>query len=169
MSLKTPRLILKPHGVDDFDDSFALWSDPDIVRHITGQPQSREAVWQRLLRYAGLWSLLGYGYWAVFERDGGRFVGEVGLADFHRDIDWGENAPECGWVISPRVQGRGYATEAVAAAFDWRDRALPGKRTVCLISPTNGASLRIAAKAGFRYFRDADYHGPVQLFERITT
>jgi RimJ/RimL family protein N-acetyltransferase len=160
---------LRPHGVGDFDDSFALWSDPDITRHISGQPQSREAVWQRLLRYAGLWSLLGYGYWAVFERDGGRFVGEVGLADFHRDIDWHGDAPECGWVISPRAQGRGYATEAVVAALDWRDRKLAGKRTVCLISPNNGASLRIAAKVGFRYFSDADYHGPVQLYERITT
>ncbi len=103
----------------------------------------------------------------MLERDGGGFVGEVGLADFHRDIDWDGNAPECGWVISPRVQGRGYASEAVAAALDWRDRKLAGRRTVCLISPNNGASLQIASKLGFRHFRDADYHGPVQLFERV--
>ena len=158
--------MLRPHGVGDFEASFALWSDPDITRFISGQPQTREAVWQRLLRYAGLWSLLGYGYWAAFERDGGRFVGEVGLADFHRPIDWRGAAPECGWVISPHFQGRGYATEAVAGALDWRDRTLPGNRTVCLIGPGNAASLRIAAKCGFRHFHDTDYHGPVQLFER---
>ena len=157
----------------DFDASFALWSDPEITRHISGQPQTREAVWQRLLRYVGLWALLGYGYWAVFERDGG-FIGEVGLADFHRNIDWTSaghqgDAPECGWVISPSAQGRGYAGEAVAAALDWRDRSLPGNRTVCLVGPGNVASLRIAAKCGFRHFGDADYHGPVQLFERVTT
>lgn len=162
-------MILRPHGLSDFDDSFALWSDPEITRHISGQPQTREAVWQRLLRYAGLWSLIGYGYWAVCERDTGRFVGEVGLADFHRDIDWGEDAPECGWVISPRAQGRGYATEAAAAALAWRDRMLPGRRTVCMIGAENGASLRIAHKCGFRHFRDADYHGPVQLFERVVS
>ena len=155
--------------MSDFDDSFALWSDPEITRHISGQPQTREAVWQRLLRYAGLWSLLGYGYWAVCDRDGGRLVGEVGLADFHRDIDWSGEAPECGWVISPHAQGRGYASEAVTAALAWRDRILPGARTVCLIGPGNGASLRIAEKCGFRHFRDADYHGPVQLFERVTS
>jgi len=122
----------------------------------------------RLLRYGGLWTMLGYGFWTVRERDTGRFVGEVGLADFHRDVDWGPaDPPECGWVLAPHAQGRGYATEAVAAALDWRDQYLPGSRTVCMISETNLASLRVADKCGFRSFRAADYHGPVTLFERV--
>ncbi len=120
----------------------------------------------RLLRYGGLWSIIGYGFWAVCERDTGRFVGEVGLADFHREVDWGDD-PECGWVMAPAVHGRGYATEAVMAALDWRDRHLPGTRTVCMINDANVASLRVAGKCGFGFFRDADYHGPVKLFERI--
>ena len=124
----------------------------------------------RLLRYGGLWSLLGYGYWVVRERETGRFVGEVGLADFHRNLDWGPNSestPECGWALAPHAHGRGYATEAITAALDWRDRNLPGTRTVCLIDPDNTASLKVADKCGFRFFRDADYHGPVKLFERV--
>ncbi len=137
----------------------------------------------RLLRYGGLWAILGYGFWTVRERDTDRFVGEVGLADFHRDVDWGpadppaqsspaqsspaQSSPECGWVLAPHAQGRGYATEAVTAALAWRDQYLPGSRTVCMISETNLASLRVADKCGFRFFRDADYHGPVKLFERI--
>jgi RimJ/RimL family protein N-acetyltransferase len=137
------------------------------VRHISGKPATREEAWMRLLRYGGLWSIIGYGFWAVRERDTGRFVGEVGLADFHRDIDWGAD-PECGWVLAPWAQGRGYATEAVTAALDWRDRHLPGARTVCMISEDNPASLRVAGKCGFRFVRDADYHGPVKLFERAT-
>jgi len=136
-----------------------------VVRHISGKPATREDAWMRLLRYGGLWAILGYGFWAVFERDGGRFVGEVGLADFHRDVDWGTD-PECGWVLTPAAQGRGYATEAVAAALAWRDLHLPGERTVCMISADNAASLRVADKCGFRFFREADYHGPVRLFER---
>lgn len=120
----------------------------------------------RLLRYAGLWAILGYGFWVVRERGSGRFVGEVGLADFHRDVEWGRD-PECGWVVARWAQGRGYATEAVAAALAWRDQSLPGGRTVCMISEENLASLRVAEKCGFGYFRDADYHGPVKLFERV--
>ncbi len=141
------------------------------MRHISGKPSTREEAWLRLLRYGGLWALLGYGFWTVRERDSDRFIGEIGLADFHRNIDWGqesENTPECGWVLMPWAQGRGYATEAVTAALDWRDRHLPGSRTVCMIGPDNAASLRVAGKCGFRPFRDADYHGPVKLFERVT-
>ena len=122
----------------------------------------------RLLRYGGLWALLGFGYWTVRERDSGRFIGEVGLADFHRDIDWSaENPPECGWVVMPWAQGRGYATEAVTAVLAWRDRYLPGGHTVCMIGPDNAASLRVADKCGFRPLRDADYRGPVKLFARV--
>ncbi len=164
--IETPRLVLRPHTFADFDDSFAIWSDPEVVRHITGKPSTRDEVWMRLLRYGGLWAILGYGFWLVRERDGGRLVGEVGLADFHRDIDWGTD-PECGWVLAPPAQGRGYATEAVAAALDWRDRYLPGTRTVCMIGPDNAASLRVADKCGFRFFRETEFHGPVHLFERI--
>jgi RimJ/RimL family protein N-acetyltransferase len=147
--------------LSDFEDSFALWRDPDIVRHITGKPATREEAWMRL------WALVGYGFWTVRERETGRFIGEVGLADFHRDIDWGTD-PECGWVLSPSVHGRGYATEAVTATLAWRDRHVPGSRTVCMIGPDNAASLRVADKCGFGFVGDADYHGPVKLFERVT-
>ena len=35
----------------------------------------------------GLWSLLGFGYWAIEEKAAGGFVGELGFADFKRDIE----------------------------------------------------------------------------------
>ena len=61
-----------------------MWADPEVTRYIGGRPFGVEEVWTRLLRYAGHWALLGYGYWAVIEKSSGRFVGEAGLADFHR-------------------------------------------------------------------------------------
>lgn len=64
-AIDTPRLALRAHTVDDFADCVALWANPDVTRHITGTPSTPEATWARLLRYAGHWTLLGYGYWAV--------------------------------------------------------------------------------------------------------
>ena len=52
-----------------------MWSDADVVRHIGGVPSTPADAWSRLLRYAGLWSFLGYGYRAVEDRATGRFVG----------------------------------------------------------------------------------------------
>jgi RimJ/RimL family protein N-acetyltransferase len=131
--------------------SFALWSDPRTVRYISGKPTTRDEAWSRLLRYAGLWSLVGYGYWAVEERATGTFVGEVGFADFKRVIVPSlEGVPETGWVLAPAVHGRGYATEAVEAALAWGDRHLVVPETACIITPENAPSMRVAEKCGYR-------------------
>ena len=59
--LETPRLLLRPHTLDDFPATFAMWSDPEVVRFIGGRPFTREEAWARLLRYVGHWTMLGYG------------------------------------------------------------------------------------------------------------
>ncbi|HEX8394942.1 MAG TPA: GNAT family N-acetyltransferase [Longimicrobium sp.] len=149
--LHTARLTLRGHTLADFDESRALWADPLVTRYIGGRPFTAEEVWARLLRYAGLWALLGYGYWVVRETATGRFVGEAGLADFHRDITPSiGGAPEAGWVLAPWAHGQGFATEVVGAVLRWSDAHLPAQRTVCLIDPGNLASVRVAEKCGFR-------------------
>ncbi len=148
--IETPRLRLRAHRAADLDACAEMWSDPDVVRHIGGEPSSRGRTWQRLLAYAGHWSLLGFGYWAVEERKTGSFVGELGFAHFERDLVPDISAhPEFGWAFATRVRGRGYATEAALAALAWRDRGIDGDETVALIDPQNHASLRVAQKCGF--------------------
>jgi RimJ/RimL family protein N-acetyltransferase len=117
-----------------------------------------------VLRYGGLWALLGYGYWIVRERESGRFVGEVGLAEFRREVTPSlEGAPEAGWVLAPWAHGRGYATEAVRAALSWADANLAAPRTVCLIAPENAASIHVAGKCGFRERTRGTYKGEETL------
>ncbi|PSJ55630.1 GNAT family N-acetyltransferase [Pseudaminobacter soli (ex Li et al. 2025)] len=166
--IETARTILRPHRRSDFEASLALWADMAVTRHIGGRPMTSEEVWARLLRYAGLWRMLGYGYWVVEERDSGRFLGEVGFQDVKRDIepDFG-GAPEAGWVIAPAAHGKGFASEAVAAIHEWADRNFGGKRTVCIIDPDNLPSIRVAEKFGYREVTQTTYKGsPVILFER---
>jgi len=168
-ALDTERLTLRGHTLADVDECQAMWADPLVTRHIGGRPFSAEEVWARVLRYAGLWSLLGFGYWVVRERASGRFVGEVGLADFRRAVSPGlDGAPEVGWALAPWAHGRGLATEAVRAALGWGDAHLPAARSVCLITPENAASIRVAEKCGFREAARATYRGADTLvFERI--
>ena len=78
-TLETERLVLRAHRVEDFSDLAALWADPVVTRFISGVPQTAEESWSRLLRYAGHWLLLGFGYWAVEEKATGNFLGEVGF------------------------------------------------------------------------------------------
>lgn len=158
--LETERLILRGHRPDDLDACTAMWSEPDVVRYIGGQPLAREDVWARLLRYLGHWAWLGFGYWAVEEKGTGAFVGEVGMADFKRKIDPPlTGMPELGWVLSPHAHGRGYATEAVRAVLAWHDRPGGNKRTACIIHPDNQPSRRVAEKCGYHIFRYTTYKG----------
>ena len=149
--LTTHRLTLRPHTRDDFLDSYAMWSDPEVIRYIGGKPFTREEVWARLLRYAGHWAMLGFGYWVVRDTQSGRFLGEVGFADYHREIEPSLlRTPEIGWALDPSVHGRGYATEAVRAALAWADAYWPEGETACIVAPENLPSLRVAHKCGYR-------------------
>ena len=168
MELRTSRLIMRPHAVEDFEPSARLWSEEEVVRHISGRPSTREESWSRVLRYIGHWSALRYGYWAVFEAATGRFAGEVGFADYHREIEPSlQGMPELGWVIAPHLQGRGYANEAVLAAIEWGERHLAAPRIACMIAPENAVSIRVAEKSGFVRTCETTYRGmPTLLFER---
>jgi RimJ/RimL family protein N-acetyltransferase len=169
LTVDTDRLTLRPHRLDDFQDSLALWSDPVVTKYIGGRPSTKEEVWQRLLRYAGHWALLGYGFWTVRDRGSDRFLGEVGILDGKRELDppFGDT-PEVGWALAPSAHGKGYATEAVRAALAWgAEHFGPKVRTVCMIDPANAASIRVAEKVGYREYARTAYKGvPTILFER---
>ena len=168
VQIDTARLTMRPHRREDFEESKVLWADPIVVRHITGKPSTEEEVWARLMRYLGHWQLLGFGYWVVREKASGRFVGEVGFADFKREVDPPFNgAPESGWVLAPWAHGKGFATEALTAALAWGD-GRGWQRTVCMINPANEASIRVARKAGYRQYAETKYKtDAVLLFERL--
>lgn len=166
--LNTDRLILTPKGVEDFDDLCALWADADFTRFIMGHALSPEDVWFRLLRDVGHWAVVGYGNWTIRLRDGGDYVGSVGVLDFRREVEPALDAPELGWGVSPRFQGQGLAFEALRAALDWADTALKAPRTVCMISPENAPSIRLAERVGFAPYAETTYKGAdVTLFQRI--
>jgi RimJ/RimL family protein N-acetyltransferase len=166
--IETPRLRLHAHKTDDYESCVALWADAMVVRHIGGKPSGRPQTWARLLNYAGLWAMLGYGYWAIEERATGVFIGEIGFADFKRDIaERMRDVPKIGWALIPSAHGKGYATEAVRAVNSWGDTNLASARTACMITPENIASVRVAEKCEFAQFASSSYNDqPVLFFER---
>ncbi|MGD0475433.1 MAG: GNAT family protein [Candidatus Velthaea sp.] len=116
---------------------------------------------------AGHWALLGFGYWAIEEKATGAFVGEIGFADFKRDLDPAlRGIPEGGWVVTRAQHGKGFGTEAARAIVAWSDmRAV--EETICLVDPRNAASIRLAEKCGYREARRLEANGlPTILFVR---
>lgn len=169
LTLETDRLWLRGHHLRDFQPMLQMWGDAEVTHFIGGKPSTRDEVWNRLLRYVGHWAVLGYGYWALEEKATGAFVGEIGFADFKRDMQPSfEGIPELGWALAAPAHGKGYATEAVRTAIDWGRGHFNGARIVCMISPENAASIRVAEKCGFRQFGETNYKGAASLlFERV--
>ena len=166
--IETARTILRAHRLDDFDAYVAMWADPGVTRFIGGKPRTREESWMRFLRHAGLWSLLGYGFWAIEDKATGRFIGEAGFHDLKRDIEPSiEGVPETGWALTPQAHGQGLASEVVRRILAWGDETFQGARTVCIIDPENTASLNVAAKCGYQEVLRTTYHdGATILLER---
>lgn len=164
--LETERLILDLHGLEHFEPLCRMWGDAAVIRYI-GQPSTPQEAWMRLLRYRGLWPLLGHGYWALTEKATGRFVGDLGFADFHRAIEPSiRGVPEAGWVLAGWAHGQGFASEALAAALAWLDGQGGHESSVCLIAPENEPSLRLALRFGFRQERTVSFLGQDTLLLR---
>lgn len=162
--LETERLVLRAHEARDFEPGARMWSDPDVARFTGGTPSRRQDSWMRLLRYPGLWALLGYGYWAIEERASGQYAGEAGLADFKREMTPSiEGVPEAGWALAPAFHGKGYALEALTAILSWADAHLDAPRTCCIIDPGNRPSIKLAGKLGFGEPEPARFRGSETL------
>ena len=167
-TIETERLILRAFRREDFADYAAMWADPPVARYLGGESSAEES-WSRVLRLVGHWQLMGFGYWAAYERDSARFAGIAGFGDFKRALEPSFGAaPEIGWAFTVAAQGKGYATEASTAALEWLENERGQERTVCMIVPENTRSIRVAQKLGYREFARADFKGqPSVLFERI--
>ncbi len=166
--LETPRLILRAHRREDFESMVSIWQDPIVVEHFHGVALSREDIWGRFLRGFGMWAVNGFGLWAVEDKATGAYAGTVGAFEVKREmIPPITDMPEAGWTFAARFHGKGYATEAMQAAFQWTDGALPGRAMFCIVAPENKPSIRVAEKCGFRsWYRTAYHEAPTLVFKR---
>ncbi|HEV2593620.1 MAG TPA: GNAT family N-acetyltransferase [Sphingomicrobium sp.] len=166
--IETERLVLRPFAAEDLDALAAIWADEEVVRYIGGQKLSREDTWRRSLAACGQWPYVGFGYWIVEARAGGTVVGQLGFADFKRDMEPKlEGEPELGYVFAPSVHGQGIAREACEAVLSWADANLDAASYPAIISPANDASIRLAERLGFQREPDATYRGDsIALFRR---
>ncbi|OGX85674.1 GNAT family N-acetyltransferase [Hymenobacter glacialis] len=166
--LDTSRLVLRGFRADDFEPWLALSRTPAYHRYFGPEAMPAEEVWKLLLRSAGHWVVMGYGFWAVEEKASGRFIGAMGFVNLKRELSPSlGDAPEIGWVLDPALHGQGYASEAVAAVLAWGHARFGPVRTVCIIHPDNAPSMKVAARFGYHEFARTTYHDqPIVLFER---
>jgi RimJ/RimL family protein N-acetyltransferase len=104
------------------------------------------------------WRRLGFGHWAVEERESGRFVGRTG-AKRHPDWNLDPVHAEVGWAYDRSVWGRGYATEGALAALAFLFDEIGRRDVISIAAPGNAASLRVMDKLGLTRQGERDWGG----------
>jgi RimJ/RimL family protein N-acetyltransferase len=126
-----------------------------------GKTLDRAATWRQIAQFLGHQQMRGYSTLAIEDRTTGEFFGECG--------PWfpeGWPMLEVGWLVAPKRQGQGIATEAAKAILDWCFANLLSEQICSLIRPGNRASARVAEKLGARCDRRLDdfFGGPTDMW-----
>jgi RimJ/RimL family protein N-acetyltransferase len=143
--LETLRLSMREFTPDDFDDLFALDTDPRVMKYISrGKPATRTEVansLRRILRYPTLYPDLGI--WHTSRRDNGAFIGWFSLKYAGKSPDI-----ESGYRLRHDAWGQGYASEGATALAHYGFDDLGLQRIIGVTHPGNKASQNVLMKAG---------------------
>jgi RimJ/RimL family protein N-acetyltransferase len=135
--------MMRPVSWDDLDDLRALKSDPEVFAVMLGGVRTPVRVAEELAEDIGFWGARGVGMWSVREIGTELFAGYVGLHD--RPDGWGIALR---FALKPALQGRGYASEAAAAALRFGHERAGVTRIVAMARETNFASRMVLGNIG---------------------
>ena len=141
---------------------FALNTHPLVIESLGSLPTRAESD-DMIDRYAAEMVREGWGLWAVGEAGGGEaqaaFVGMVGLHRVRPEVRCAP-AVEVGWRLHPDFWGKGYATEAAAAAlrFGFEDAGLT--EIVAFTTTLNTRSQAVMRRIGMVRDADGDFDHP---------
>lgn len=144
--LRTSRLRLRRSEPRDAEQISAYRSDPEVHEHQgwdrTDPDHVRQEIEEMLQRVPG-----GTGGWVQFTVEtlaDDRLVGDVGL----RVAEDEPGVVMIGYTMAPAAQGRGYATEAVAALVEYAFGTLDADIARAYADAANAPSVRVGEKVG---------------------
>jgi RimJ/RimL family protein N-acetyltransferase len=153
--ITTERLRLRRSTRDDAEAISAYRSDPEVHRMQGWERTDPEGV-RKEIEEMGDRLPGGPGGWVQFTVEGradGSLVGDVGLSP----ADGEPGVIKVGYTIDPRFQGRGYATEAVAALVEYAFGTLEAEVVRAYAGAENAPSIRVMEKVGMRLIER--FHG----------
>ena len=146
--LTTARLRLRPFTLDDVPKVFVMSGEEGISRWIPDQvyedeSEAAEVVRALMARTAKAPDPRAQRYVLGVEQTETRsLIGHVGLSPARGSV-------EIGYAIEQRLQGKGFATEAVTAMSGWALGELGLPEVLGIVAADNKDSCRVLEKAGF--------------------
>ncbi|MCI0556439.1 MAG: GNAT family N-acetyltransferase [Anaerolineae bacterium] len=161
--LETKRLILRRLIMDDLEDLFTLYSDPEVRKYFPEGTLNYEETKEELE-----WFLNGHpaypelGLWATIHKETGQFVGRCGLLPWTIE---GRDEVEVAYMIARNHWRRGLGSEAAQGILQYGFEKLNLSRLICLIDKDNQASIKVATGMSMTFEKEVDDGmGPAQLY-----
>jgi RimJ/RimL family protein N-acetyltransferase len=165
--LTTARLRLEPIADHHFEGLQAMNRLPEVMRFLSGQPETPEQTRTMIEVVKGRWAQYGFSWWAFIERETDRLVGAGCIQYLGRDP---ANPHEIGWRLVPDRWGQGLASEAARAMAGWAFDALNAPLLCAVCLPGNDDSAKVMRRLGLRYRGLEDWYGrPHAVYEMTRT
>lgn len=164
--LLTNRLRLEPFAEHHLDGLHEINQRPEVMRYITGQPETREQTAAVVARVQRCWAAWGTSWWAFVEPNGDRVAGagciqylrrEAGLPSDLESLRC--NPLEIGWRLHPDFWHQGLASEAAGRMAAFAFETLSAPELLAVRDPENTDSGRVMDRLGMRYRGAEPWYG----------
>lgn len=156
--LHTARLRLEPFDDCHFEGLQAMNSRPEVMRYITGRPETPEETRASVERIKGRWADWGYSWWAFVHLESGRVAGAGCIQHVRREAavptDFAAlrtNPLEIGWRLHPDFWRQGLASEAAERMAGFAFETLKAAELLGVREPENRDSQRVMERLGMAY------------------
>ena len=184
-NLESERLYLRRLDRTDLDFFVAIHGDPEVARYIgAGNPRPRTETEQWFEDIQNSYKDASLGQLTVIRKSDGMRVGRCGLSDavvetaepsgrlrkgwfFSAHVPVGfdvDQLPELGYTFGRDHWGKGYATEAARAVYEYARTQLPYPKIMSVIHAENKGSRAVVERFGVRYVDVVELAG--RPFER---
>ena len=157
-ALRTPRRLLRRWRDGDLAPFAAVNADAQVMEHFPAALSRAESD-AMVARIRAHFDMHGFGLWAVELVGRGRFIGFTGLSRPGIDTHF-TPCVEVGWRLAAASWGRGYATEAAAAAVRAGFARFGLEDIVSFTVPANRRSRRVMERLGMRHDPAGDFEHP---------
>ena len=149
LELRTRRTLLRQWKDADLPAWAAMNADPEVRRHFPSVQTEDEAL-DEAGRARALLRQRGWGFWALQIAGVMPFAGVVGLLVTGFEARF-VPCVEVGWRLARETWGRGYASEAAAAAAQFAFERLELEEIVAIATESNAPSRRVMERLGMRH------------------
>jgi RimJ/RimL family protein N-acetyltransferase len=153
--IRTERLRLRRLEQRDFDELFAMFQDPLVMRYYPAL-KSRDETQAWLDWVFAAYASHGHGLFAVERESDDAFLGQCGLMP--QVVD-GEALIEIGYLFKSKHWHRGYAAESATGCRDYGFGELGLSKLISLVRPENKPSRAVAERAGMAAARTTTWKG----------